>query len=137
LKNHDKVKDSGKRTEFSTGSVRDDRKGKGRNDLLPFLSLQKVSQHFENGTNKYGDRNWECGQPLSVYFDSAFRHMVKHFIGLNDEDHLSAAIWNLMALQETQIRINLGILPKKLDDLPQTYKDENLQSIILEMFGEK
>lgn len=34
-----KIKDSGNRTEFSTGAVRDMHEGKGRCDLLPPLAL--------------------------------------------------------------------------------------------------
>ncbi len=40
-----------------------------------------------------------------------------------DEDHLSAAAWNLMAIIETQKRIELGILPKELDNLPTIYRN--------------
>ena len=68
-----------------------------------------------------GIGNW--GQPLSRYLDSAERHLTKVKMGLEDEDHLSAACWNLMAIIETQKRIELGILPEELDNLPTTYKD--------------
>lgn len=119
----DKVKDSGKRQEFDTGSVRDTNSGKGRFDLIAPYATLRLAQHYENGSKKYGDRNWELGQPLSRYLDSAMRHLTKVIMGLEDEDHLSAATWNLMAVIETQKRIELGILPNELDDLPDTYKD--------------
>ncbi len=73
-KRYDSVKDSGERREFSTGSVRDVRKGKGRFDLIPPCALLLLAQHYENGAVKYGDRNWEKGQPLSSYVDSMLRH---------------------------------------------------------------
>jgi hypothetical protein len=53
------VKDSGKRQEFSTGARRDISTGKGRFDLLPPYAITRLAQHFENGSLKYGDRNWE------------------------------------------------------------------------------
>ena len=134
-KRFDEVKDSGERQDFGTGSVRDIQDGKGRNDLLPMLALLRVSQHFENGAKKYGCRNWEKGQPLSRYWDSAFRHMTKIMIGLEDEDHVAAAAWNIMCLLETRIRIDMGILPQELNDLPNDFKDPKVVEEILFMFG--
>lgn len=122
-KKFDKVKDSGERQEFETGSVRDTNIGKGRFDLIAPYAMLRIAQHYENGARKYGDHNWTLGQPLSRYMDSAMRHMTKIIMGLEDEDHLSAACWNLLAVIETQKRIELGILPKELDDLLDTYKD--------------
>ena len=37
------IKDSGKRTEFASGAVRDMQTGKGRMDLLPWEALMEVS----------------------------------------------------------------------------------------------
>jgi len=122
-KKFDKVKDSGERQNFGTGSVRDTNIGKGRFDLVAPYAMLRLAQHYENGSAKYGDRNWELGQPLSRYLDSAMRHLTKVIMGLEDEDHLCAATWNLMGIIETQKRIELGILPKELDDLPDTYKN--------------
>ena len=123
--NFNHVKDSGKRREFSTGSVRDRATGKGRFDLLPPHALRRIAIHYENGARKYDDRNWEKGQPLSVYLDSAIRHLVGVLEGMVDEDHLAAAAWNVMGLMETQYRISKGVLPQILDDLPQPYAKVN------------
>ena len=122
-KKFDKVKDSGKRQNFNTGSVRDTNTGKGRFDLVAPYAMLRLAQHYENGAVKYNPRNWELGQPLSRYLDSAFRHLIKVAMGLEDEDHLNAATWNIMAITETQMRIKLGLLPEELDDLPTIYKD--------------
>src|SRR5688500_10968468 len=84
------VKDSGEREVFSTGSKRDTRKGKGRYDLITPLGLKRLAVHYENGAIKYGDRNWEKGQPLSRYLDSAIRHLYCYLAGMRDEDHLAA-----------------------------------------------
>ena len=37
----------------------------------------------------------------------------------NEEDHLAAVAWNALACIETEHRIELGILPKELDDLSE------------------
>tara|TARA_R100001015_G_C4632962_1_gene197245 strand:+ start:3546 stop:3902 length:357 start_codon:yes stop_codon:yes gene_type:complete len=112
-----KVKDSGKREAFDTGSVRDTREGKGRYDLLPSHAIFLVARQFEEGAIKYGNRNWEKGQPLSRYVDSALRHLFKHLGGHTDERHDVAAAWNCLALLETKHKIDKGDLPKDLDDI--------------------
>ena len=96
------IKDSGERTQFDSGAVRDMHEGKGRFDLLPMCVLMRLAQHYENGSKKYGDRNWEKGIPAHSYVDSAFRHLVKYMDGWNDEDHLISAIWNLCGLAWTE-----------------------------------
>lgn len=92
------IKDSGDRTAFESGAVRDLGEGKGRFDLLPMCVLLRLARHFEAGAVKYGERNWEKGIPAHSFLDSAFRHLVKYADGWTDEDHLIAAIWNLMCL---------------------------------------
>jgi hypothetical protein len=120
----DAVKDSGKRQEFATGSVRDTREGKGRFDLIPTDALRRLAKHYENGAMKYGDRNWEIGQPLSRYLDSAFRHLVCTLEGMTDEDHPSAVSWNAFAYIHTLELIKQGKLPKELDDLGHSQENE-------------
>ena len=51
------IKDSGQRTEFSTGAVRDMHEGKGRMDLLPLTAIIELSKHCEEGALKYGEHN--------------------------------------------------------------------------------
>ena len=122
-KKFNKVKDSGEEQSFGTGAVRDTQTGKGRFDLLPPYALLRLAQHFENGAVRYQARNWEKGIPCSRYLDSAFRHLIKIMMGLEDEDHGSACVWNLLCLIETKMRAELGILPKELNDLPTIYND--------------
>lgn len=112
------VKDSGKRENFSTGAVRDTAAGKGRYDLLPTYAIERLARHFENGAVKYGDENWRKGIPLRRFLDSALRHTFKYLEGYRDEDHASAAVWNLMALIETEEQIKRGRLPVSLNNLP-------------------
>ena len=90
------IQDSGQRREFDTGAVRDMQEGKGRCDLLPACAILRLAKHYESGAQKYEDRNWEQGIPISVMIDSAMRHLLKYMDGQTDEDHLVAAAWNIM-----------------------------------------
>ena len=44
-----KILDSGERTVFSTGSVRDMHEGKGDMASIPWESVLRLSKHYENG----------------------------------------------------------------------------------------
>ena len=132
------IKDSGSRTEFSTGAVRDVQAlEKGRCDLMPldiigeltsdpviiriadfvetgsrgYLGMAldafdgyhtwpdmylEVAVHMAEGCQKYGERNWEKGIPLSRYIDSAVRHYLKWLRHDKDERHDRAFCWNIM-----------------------------------------
>lgn len=115
--------DSGKRENFVTGSVRDTREGKGRFDLIPIHVLRRLANHFEIGGRKYADRNWEKGQQLMRYYDSAMRHLTTHIDSVSYgkaevEDNLSGALWNIVCLMQTEQWIKEGILPRELNDIP-------------------
>ena len=122
------VRDSGVRQDFSTGSRRDTRDGKGRFDLIPTHPLRRLARHYENGSKKYGDRNWEKGQPLSRYLDSCFRHLIGVMEGSTDEDHAAAVVWNMFGYMATLQWIEEGKLPAELDDLGVF--DSNNQSVV-------
>lgn len=110
------IKDSGERTEFESGAVRDMHEGKGRFDLLPMCVLMRLARHYEAGSLKYGDRNWQKGIPCHSYADSAMRHIIKYMDGWKDEDHLIAAIWNLCGLAWTEEkRPDLMDIPERLE----------------------
>ena len=98
------IKDSGDRTQFESGAVRDMHAGKGRYDLLPMCVIDRLAKHYEAGALKYSDRNWEKGIPAHSFADSAMRHFCKYMDGQNDEDHLIAAIWNLCGLAWTEVK---------------------------------
>lgn len=125
-----KILDSGNRTDFGTGSVRDLQEGKGKFHLIPYETLERLAIHFENGCKKYGNRNWEKGQTISAYYDSAVRHLNKAFRGDTDEDHFSAMIWNCFCMTQTLIWIEQGILPKYLDDRPVREKISDADNIL-------
>lgn len=90
------IKDSGERTAFASGAVRDMQAGKGRMDLLPWAAIMEVSKHCEAGALKYGEHNVDKGIPTHSLMSSAMRHAAKYMEGETDEDHLLAAAWNLL-----------------------------------------
>lgn len=116
------IKDSGEREVFASGMVRDRREGKGRYDLLPCRALRRYAQHLEHGCDKYGDRNWEKGAPFCRFADSALRHIFQWLEGMEDEDHLAAAMFNIGAIMELQERGRAD-----LDDRPEHPEDLTAQ----------
>lgn len=98
------ILDSGERTEFKTGAVRDLGEGKGRMDLIPWSAVMEVSKHCENGAKKYGEHNVDKGIPTHSFIDSAFRHLAKYVDGWVDEPHLIAAAWNILWAIQTEIK---------------------------------
>ena len=109
--------DSGKRSEFQTGAVRDAMRGKGMPSLMPVSALRAVAKRFEDGAAKYGRDNWKKGIPVSRYIDALYRHLWQLMEKDTKEDHGGAVIWNAMCLVETLDAIERGELPKELDDL--------------------
>lgn len=97
MRNFD-TKDSGRRAEFSTGSVRDTQEGKDRFDLIPITALRRLAALYARGAEKYGDFNWAKGQPYSRIYASTFRHLMQWAQGETDEDHAAAVVWGMMAV---------------------------------------
>jgi hypothetical protein len=115
------IKDSGSRSEFSSGAVRDCQAGKGRMDLLPMRAIMEVAKIMEEGAKKYEARNWEKGMPISRYLDSGLRHIAKWSKGDRDEPHLAQACWNFLCLLDTQERLQDGTLPIEFHDIPTNH----------------
>jgi hypothetical protein len=130
------VKDSGERRDFDTGSRRDVRRGKGRFDLVNPIALKRLARHYENGGAKYGDHNWELGQPMMSYLDSAIRHLYTFIEGNRDEDHLAAVMWNAAAAIYTEEMIRRGILPDELDDMPDYLNKDGFEESVGRMTRE-
>jgi hypothetical protein len=116
-----KLKDSGTRKRYSTGAMKDKGEGieaNGGFQLVPPWPIRELAEHYRKGAEKYHARNWELGLPLSDYLGSAEGHLNQFHMGMIDEPHLTAAIWNLVSLSHTMKMIELGILPEDLNDLP-------------------
>lgn len=92
------VKDSGAREAFGTGAVRDTAEDKPRPDLISPFVMERIGNHMRKGAQKYSAWNWAKGIPSSRFYESLMRHLMKYAQGLRDEDHLSAAVFNLMGL---------------------------------------
>ena len=104
--------------QFEGGAVRDSNVGKGRFDLLCPFAIDQLARHMQRGCERYGDRNWELGIPMSSFYDSADRHMKRFAKGETDEDHLLAAFWNLHCAISTRERIKAGVLSPAMLDFP-------------------
>lgn len=130
------VKDSGERREFDTGSRRDVRRGKGRFDLINPIALKRLAQHYENGARKYGDHNWELGQPIMSYLDSAIRHLYTYIEGNREEDHLAAVMWNAAAAIYTEEMVRRGVLLPELNDTPNYLNFQGFEATVGRMTRE-
>ncbi|MBE6061862.1 MAG: hypothetical protein E7215_17125 [Clostridium sulfidigenes] len=90
------ILDSGARREFESGAVRDIVDGKGDMVSIPPEALLRLSRQYEDGAKKYDRFNFRKGIPVSCFIDSALRHIMKYESGCDDEDHLSAAAFNIL-----------------------------------------
>lgn len=61
-----------------------------------WTGILDVSRHYEDGANKYTERNWEKGIPVHCFIDSGVRHLIKFHRGDKDESHDRAFIWNML-----------------------------------------
>jgi hypothetical protein len=107
------IKDSGDRSVYPTGAVRDNGEGKGRFDLISGQGLLRLARWYEMGAKKYEDRNFEKGMPISRYVSAAMRHAVKYMMGCNDEDHAAACAWNMFAIMHHEFE------RPEMQDLPR------------------
>ena len=78
--------------------------GKGDMYSLPAAAVLRLSKHYEQGASKYGRLNYQKGIPVSSFIDSALRHIFKYLDGWDDEDHLSAAAFNILGAIQMEER---------------------------------
>ena len=108
------IDDGGTRISYGDNmAIREPTDGKGRYDLISPFATMRLAKWYELGAKKYKDRNWELGMPYSRYLDSAKRHIDKFLMGMEDEDHLAAAAWNIFAIMHHQ-----ELHQDNFDDLP-------------------
>ncbi len=118
LKGVEILPDTGARTNFDTGAVRDASVGKGLPSHIPPIAIRALAKRFEDGARKYKNLNWMLGINLSRYIDAIFRHTLAWSEGQTDEDHGGAVLWNMATAMWTLEAIREGKLPKELNDLP-------------------
>lgn len=110
------VHDYNEKRRFETGAQRDSNVGKLRYDLIPAVALRRWATLMMLGAEKYGDRNWEKGMPVSVYVESLLRHVYAFIEGNTSEDHLAAILFNAGAIQFVEEECKMGRLPSSLLD---------------------
>jgi len=66
--------------------------------LVPHKALNDVMKRYLQGAETYNENNWKKGMKHSVLYDSAMRHLMEDFTGDESEDHLGAALWNIMGM---------------------------------------
>lgn len=77
---------------------------------------------LERGAVKYGERNWELGQPTSRSFSSLLRHLMQWADGDDEEDHRAAVLFNMMSVIHVERLVLSGDLPATLLDHPRYRK---------------
>ena len=131
------IKDSGERTVYENGFQRDMHEGKGRFDLLPWGAIWELAKHCEEGAKKYGERNVDKGCPQHSLIDSAFRHLAKYNMGMTDEDHLRAALWNIAwAVQQNVYRPDMLDIPPMQDTRPNEVDTVDVEAYVKALFDE-
>lgn len=112
---------------FNTGAVRDSQEGKEDYiESISWLTMRRYAFYMKDNENKYGRGNWKKGIPVESYERSLLRHIQKYLANKYDnadlepnEDHLSAALFNLQGLIHEQER--LKIEKTRLGNIKETY----------------
>lgn len=112
------TKDSGARSEYGSGMVRDTEEGKPRFDLIRPLGvpyeqqmLTRFAALMARGAAKYNARNWEKAdseEELKRYYSSAARHFEQWLAGEQDEDHAAAVYFNIMAAETLKYKLEVN-----------------------------
>jgi hypothetical protein len=101
--NEFEVKDSGERTQFESGMVRDVTEGKTRYDLVfDGPMFERWAEHLTKGAVKYEPRNWmkASGEAeLERFRESAVRHFMQWLQGDRSEDHAAAVLFNINGVE--------------------------------------
>ena len=92
---------------FDTGSQRDDDTNKPLPSHLDAYVRMRYGYLLRQGANHYEKGNWRKGQPTETALESLHRHLAKFEINLyngveQDEDHLSAIIFNVMLIMKNE-----------------------------------
>ncbi len=90
---------------FETGANRDNNENKGDMVSVPWEAVLRLSRLYQEGAKRYERWNFRKGIPVSSFVDSACRHLAKYQCGMDDEDHLAAAAFNVlgaMLMEETK-----------------------------------
>lgn len=73
---------------------------KARYDLIPLELLDRLAEHYKKGALVHGDNNWRLlitDEDLKIMKAAAYRHFISWLKGEDNEDHLAATVFNLIA----------------------------------------
>ena len=110
-----KVKDSGKRQQFSSGMMRDTQEDKIEYDrIMEGPMYDRWAEHLTKGAVKYpdiepGKANWtlaEGEEEMNRFKKSAARHFRQWFRGDRDEDHAAAVYFNINGYEYVREKMN-------------------------------
>lgn len=110
---------------FSTGATRDNSDNKGDMVSIPWESILRLSRLYQEGAKRYERWNFRKGIPVSSFIDSACRHLAKYQCGIDDEDHLAAAAFNILgAMLMEETKPEMIDLPLRKDKKTFNYFEE-------------
>lgn len=95
--------------EFETGSRRDSDAGKPRVADLKAYTRLRFGFHMLIGSEKYGEGNFELGQPTESTLKSLHRHLAQFELGDDSEDHMSAVLFGVQMIMLEQKRDGMPI----------------------------
>lgn len=103
------IKDSGKRTQFASGMIRDVTTGKIDYSLvLDGPLFRRWAAHLTAGAVKYAKRNWmqaDGAEELARFKESALRHFLQWYWDETDEDHAAATTFNINGAEYVKERL--------------------------------
>lgn len=88
-------------------------------ELIHPLLLNRLQALLQRGAWKYGAWNWQRGNNLTRSFESLQRHILQWYLGDTSEDHLAAAVCNLMFIMVHEHYLHKG----------QEFQDENHKAL--------
>lgn len=119
------IKGQGEIQTTEHGADRESNKGRGRFDLLPYEAMEALAIWYEQGAEKYSDRNWEKGLSVKDCINRMNRHALKAANGWTDEDHLAAVMWNAAAA------ITMMKRKPECNDHPWHYPEDDPDTVTL------
>lgn len=113
--------DSGERLEFASGMVRDTSDGKTLWHLVASgPMLRRWAELLTRGAVKYTPNNWMMAdgrEEFDRFRESAFRHFMQWYLGLDlEEDHAAAILFNVNGAEYVRERMGgRGVVSVGLD----------------------
>jgi len=100
---------------FNTGAVRDNDEQKPNFvETISWTAFNRYATYMTGKATKYGAGNFKKGIPIESYEESLMRHIDKYFrnkyeAGYDEpnEDHLSAAVFNIFGILHEEAKISI------------------------------